>query len=360
MDLWATLKILSMIATGGFAAMALLKKNKDDGGKINRWGKFALVGIALSTIFSLILFAMETSKAREEAAKAKVDADNAAKTHQDIQDKARINLEETANLKLSSAETLKQQQLNLKRSDEIAEGMERSLDAQQAALRSNKEILKEQGRSIRQMNRLSLDRNLSGVEISFTPSVKQWSKITKAYQKIKSPVPDMPYIDAPMIAEKDGAHWRIDFGPVKRPEGDRLFAPVSTNQSEYKGFEDVIHEATIALWIKWSNIVEIDIEPWRKVYPSGIRVARDSIVLILRPPELRLNLNYLYENRSIIVRVRDPQFSLRIRSTDLSVMFDQTISSDSKRSDGLSVPEKAKPYASGPHNLKVTFKSISR
>src|SRR2546423_349254 len=37
--------------------------------------------------------------------------------------------------------------------------------------------------------KLSLDRNLSGVELSFKPSNEQWSKIAAAYGKIKSPVP---------------------------------------------------------------------------------------------------------------------------------------------------------------------------
>jgi hypothetical protein len=381
MDLWTILKIISMLATGGFAALALLTKYKDDNGKITKWGKIALGGIVLSFIFSLILFLVETSKAKEAAAKAKADADATTKSLEDIQHKAqttveqqRINLEETARLKSSSAENLKQQLLNLKRSDEIAKGMEKSLDAQVAVLSGNKVLQQEQGKAIEQIKRLSLDRNLSEVEISFKPSANQWSRIAKAYQQIKSPNPDMPYIDAPMIAEKDEDHWRIDFEPVKSRAGERQFGPVSTKQPEYKGFEDVIHEATIALLIKWSDVVETNIEPWRGDYPSGIRVERESIVLILRPPLLKLNLNYLYANPSISIRVREipnnnPSISLRVkdipsnlrfRSTDPGVMFDQTISSAWERSEGLTVKEKAKPYASGPHRLHITFKTISR
>jgi hypothetical protein len=211
-----------------------------------------------------------------------------------------------------------------------------------------------------QLNKLSLDRDLSEVEISFKPSAEQWSKIAEAYQKIKSPVPDMPYIDAPLVAERIGDHWKIDFEPVKRPTGTILFAPVFTNQSEYKGFEDVIREASIGLLITWGDVVETDLESWRGDYPSAIKVSQDSIVLILRPPLLRLSLSVLYDNPAIILRGRNPPNILRFRSLDPGVMFDQTISLDWKRSPGLSYKENAKPYVSGPHPLRITFKTVSR
>lgn len=209
---------------------------------------------------------------------------------------------------------------------------------------------------IQQLNKLSLDRNLSGVEISFKPSAEHWSKIAEAYKKIKSPVPEVPYSDATMRAERSGDHWKIDFDPVSRPEGTIRFPQVSPNQPNSKAFDDVIREASIGLLIKWSDDVETELEPWRGTYPSAITVSHDSIAFILRPPEIMLNLNNLKANPTVMLRGRNYPNNLQFRSIDHGVMFDQTIIPkwEEKRDDSYN--GKTKPYVSGPHSLQLTFK----
>jgi hypothetical protein len=139
--LYGLLKVSSLIATGLFGALGLLTKYRDPEGKITKWGKVALGGILISSITSLSLFILETSKAK---AKAIEDQAKAAATAQKLEtilvnaqttaEQQKKSLEETNVLKLGLEETLK-------RSDYIAEGMENSLAAQQSVLSGNQRIL---------------------------------------------------------------------------------------------------------------------------------------------------------------------------------------------------------------------------
>jgi len=131
---YSFLKVSSMIATGLFAALGLLTKYKNEQGQITRWGKVALGGILLSSSTSLVLYGLETSRANAGAKKAKADAEATSQQLTAIL----VNAQTTAS---GLAETLKQQQLNLKTSNDIATGMERSLTAQQSVLRGNEKIL---------------------------------------------------------------------------------------------------------------------------------------------------------------------------------------------------------------------------
>jgi hypothetical protein len=212
--------------------------------------------------------------------------------------------------------------------------------------------------------KMSLDRDLSGIEISFKPSAEQWSRIAKIYNKIESPVPGIPYSAAAMKAERNGDHWKIDFDPVSRPEGTIRFPQVLPDQSNAKQFEDVIHEGSIALWIKWGTDLETELEPLRNQYASAISISQDTIAFILRPPELRLNLNYLKANPTLILRSRNETSSLRFRSLDLGIALDQTIDLKWRKeesptgSDGSIYIQRTKPYVSGPHRLQITFRDV--
>lgn len=149
MDAWISLfKITSILAAGFFGALGLLTKYKDDAGKITRWGRVALGGILLSSSFSVLLYALEASKAKAAAEKAKAEANATAQLLQNILVNAQTtaeqqqrSLNETNQLKLGLEEALKQQQLNLQRSDYIAKGMENSLSTQQSVLSGNERIL---------------------------------------------------------------------------------------------------------------------------------------------------------------------------------------------------------------------------
>lgn len=139
--LYGLLKIVSMIATGVFGALGLLTKYKNDQGQITKWGKVALGGILVSSVISLGLFILETSKAKAAAVKAKADADATAQKLETILLNAqttavqqKLSLEETNKLKLGLEKTLE-------RSDYIANGMEDSLVAQRSVLSGNKRIL---------------------------------------------------------------------------------------------------------------------------------------------------------------------------------------------------------------------------
>lgn len=149
MDTWfSLLKITSIIAAGLFGALGLLTNHKDETGKVTRWGRIALGGILLSSSISVILYALETSKAKAAADKAKAEANATAQLLQNIltnaqmtADQQKRTLDETNVLKLGLEETLKQQRLNLQRSDYIAKGMESSLVTQQSVLSGNERIL---------------------------------------------------------------------------------------------------------------------------------------------------------------------------------------------------------------------------
>ena len=130
-----------MIATGAFGALGLLTKYKDDQGKITKWGKIALGGILISSVISLSLYIIETSKAKTAAIKAQIEAKATAEKLETILVNAQLtaeqqkrSLEETNILKSGLEKALD-------RSDYIAKGMENSLAAQQSVLVGNRKIL---------------------------------------------------------------------------------------------------------------------------------------------------------------------------------------------------------------------------
>jgi hypothetical protein len=150
MDFWYNfLKVISLLASGLFGALGLLTKYRDDTGKITKWGKVALSGIVLSSSISLILYTLETSRAKAAAERARRDAEamtqkadnmaqkleNVLKVAETTADTQKESLVKTDDLKKGLTETLGQQK-------EIAGKMDNSLETQRVVLHGNKEILK--------------------------------------------------------------------------------------------------------------------------------------------------------------------------------------------------------------------------
>jgi hypothetical protein len=174
MDFWyGLLKVASMVATGLFGALGLLTKYKDNEGRITKWGKIALAGIILTSLLSLTLYTLETSRANMAAVKAKAAAEATTKRLEDILvtarttvDQQKISLAETNRLKEGLSQTLSQQDVVLQKTDEIAKGMEISLAEQQAVLGGNEKILGGVTRTIEKQSEVlsGLDRSINVIK----------------------------------------------------------------------------------------------------------------------------------------------------------------------------------------------------
>lgn len=119
-DWYSLLKITSMIATGMFGGLGLLTRYKDERGKITPWGKIALVGILLSSAFSLGLYYLEMEKSRKQSDEAKAKAEATQSALASISHDAKIT---AGDLKT----TLAKQELNLEKADNIQGDMGRQL-----------------------------------------------------------------------------------------------------------------------------------------------------------------------------------------------------------------------------------------
>lgn len=210
------------------------------------------------------------------------------------------------------------------------------------------------------------DHDLSGIEISFKPSSEHWSKIAAEFDKIKSDAGDeFPYRSAPMTAERTDGGWIFDFGAIEnKPKGLVRPPQVLPGNKKSKAFEQVIHEALIPLWIKWCCGIETEIEPWRDNYPSAITVSQEKITFTLRPPLLRLNVNTLNSDPTVILRSRKSNDRLpttfTFRSLDFVVVLDQKIDlnwrEENSSGEGDTYIKRTKPFSSGPYKLAVRFR----
>lgn len=217
----------------------------------------------------------------------------------------------------------------------------------------------QQQQQIAYLKQLYFKQNISEVEISFKPSAEHWSRIDEAYKNTHRLHTLISYDEAPMTAERMGGYWRIKFEEVKRPAGLTQFEPVDSNKPDGNGFEDVIREAMKGLWIKWGDSVETVLRPRiEDYYPSAIAISQDRIAYILRPPAIVLSISSLTENPNLILRGgENPPSKLRFHSLDPSVMFDQTFDMNWREEVGTSIVAKMFPYISGPHRLKIKFKT---
>jgi hypothetical protein len=242
----------------------------------------------------------------------------------------------------------------------FTERNERNENAEKSAAQEN--TILELRRLNQQLTQFSLNRELRELEISFNPSPEQSSRIAEAYRRTKSPVPGVPFRNATMKAERIDDHWRIDFDPVSGPDGVIRFAPVSSDNEEGKPFEDVLRQASSALWIKWGAGVATELEPQRSQFPSAIIVSENTITFVLRPPVLALNLNYLNADSTFTLRGEGNIKAMRFRSQDPQVTFDQMIELNWKEDSGADNDEdvyikRTKPFISGPHRLQITLKT---
>lgn len=220
---------------------------------------------------------------------------------------------------------------------------------------------------VQQLNLLSLDRTFAGIELSYKPSAREWNSVVEIYRTIAPPAGESSYYDAPIIATRSGSHWRIDFEPVSLREGQKWFPPQSTEDEKNQAFERIIQTAALPLLITWSNGSETLLEPWRGDYPSALKLSQDRFVFTLRPPVLELTLANLYQDSSVTLRSRNPWCQERrevtVHSLDQALELDQRLLLNWKKEPmnkmQRSYPITLYPYASGPHRLNITFKTLS-
>lgn len=290
------------------------------------------------------------------------------------------NILNTQQSEFNKQATKQERALNqLELSLDQARSLEKNQEAQTRALVQQQEdlrgIIVRQSGEMNLLNRIPLNRNLSEIEISYTPSKEKWRQIAVAFNKIKSPEPDLPYADAPMNAEIDGDHWKIDFEPTQikgeefivlpngtrvRKGGNKKLPKVSTRENPQ--FEEVLRQAFFGMKIAWGNGSNTVLDPDDKYYPSAMHVSQSTIKLILRPPLVLWSLNEIDENPVITFFGQDYPLSLpenlTIRSLDPSVVLDQNIQLNwvtRVQSDPPTYDQQKYRKFSGAHDLDVYF-----
>jgi hypothetical protein len=205
------------------------------------------------------------------------------------------------------------------------------------------------------------NRDIAGIEISFTPTSEEWSQIVAAFDKTPRFVAEIPNSAAAIKAERTMDNWKIEFDEVKRIEGSAKFPRVLGSDPKGKPFAEVIDAASPALWIKWGTNVQTEIDPRAHLYPSAIYISESKIAVTLRSPELKLKLNQLNEDFVILIRSSTRPATLRFVSLDERVTLNQTIKMEWREDNGIpqvaDIVTRTKPYVSGPHKLQATLKS---
>jgi hypothetical protein len=256
------------------------------------------------------------------------------------------------------------QEQQIAKADKIAEEQQKVIEGQDAELGLSAELRNVQSKSIQQITRFSLDRNLSGLEISYKPSADQWKQIARIYHGLRPREKEPSYYDAPIIAERTVDGWSVIFGWAeviegKKDMGQKMFLPVFASDKDDKGFASLIKEACIPLLIKWSDGTETDIEPWNRHYPPVITISHDVIAFTLRPPFLNLYLEALREDPKIILRTRANYLKeLKFRCLDGNAKCNETIQLHWKRDDSTEPQDKVKPFTDV-LRLHPTFRTAS-
>lgn len=309
----------------------------------------------VAAFVTTLIFFIVASNAQQKESAAK---DSAA-------EKQASDLQIVRNSQKAQGETLELQlRTQLAGAKDQAEAQKKELELQNEQNEISRRLIEAQQGEIQLLNRLNLNHNLSGIELSFTPSRERWNRIALAYLGTKSPPQQgVSYIDAPMTAERDGDHWRLAFGPIDMKEGNKKLDRLSTAEAANKAFEDVINEASLGLRIEWGNGTNTTLEPWSQDYPSAIYVSHDRISLTLHPPLVSWNLNELKDNATVKFYGRDFPIELppsfRIRSLDPAVAFNQTIQLDWKfRGKSRDYEQQMNRQSSGPHKLNIVFKFV--
>lgn len=225
--------------------------------------------------------------------------------------------------------------------------------AQLAELKNQNDILS------KDIDALSKDRNLLGVEVSFKPSSEHWSRIAQACDAIPDPVPGFRYSSSTITAERVGEYWSLDFAEIIREEGTVRPQRDSTSRPSGKPFEEVIQNALIELLITWRGEIMTEVSP-RGDYPSQVRVSHKEVAYTFRPPLLSLNLSKLKATPTIAFRGgrEERPSQIRVRSLDDTVTFDQTLSLLWEEKYGDRHIERIMPYAAGPYTLQINFSNL--
>lgn len=272
-----------------------------------------------------------------------------------------LNSQQTRQLSLSEGLTEAQ-----KEQISISNGL---ADAQRTQLQLSNNLTAKQKEQIRRLVQMRLDRELMGVEISFTPSAEHWNRIAYACDKIPPASPGFPYSASTITAERVGAYWDIDFSEIKKfseitkeEEGSILPPPVSTQSPEGKAFEEVINLAMVELRVEWGGSSldggEITMLSEKRSYPTSISISKDMIAFTFRPPKIRLNLSDLYNNPVVKLRGRQYPATIRFRSLDSRVKFNEQVDLNWVRQVGRTHVEKWLPYISEPHRLNIDWSSL--
>jgi len=262
-------------------------------------------------------------------------------------------------LEESQNENLKSQKETLNKAGELADSQTAMIDLQSKGLDLSKVLKAEQLQGNEQITRLSKDRYLSGIEISYKPSAAQWERIVNLYRKIEPGDGEKSYYDTPIIAERLGDRWKVDFEPVDLKEGQKWFPYVYTNEKEHQAFESVIREACIGLLVKWGDVSQIDIEPMRSDYPAVVTISKNAIAMTLRPPNMALYLGDLRDEAIVVLRGRkEAPTEIRFKSLDASVIFDETLKPVWTKQMSHIPRERVKPYVSTPQKIHVIFRTI--
>ena len=271
--------------------------------------------------------------------------------------KERFNREEVMRQQLAhqrqQIESLKKiqssQEQNLAKADQLAETQDKVIEGQDRQLGLSAVLGIQQSETIQEITRLSLDRYLSALEISYKPSSARWAKITSIYRTLKPGTGDPSYYDALITAERTGDGWAVVFGWARiiednKDKGVKKFPTIFASDKDTKGFARLFQEAIIPLSIRWADDTETDIEPLTKQFPPVISISRESIVLTLRPPFLNLYLGDFRRDPSIVLRTRaDYPRELRFRCVDGNVKCDEIIRLKWEPDNSAEPPHRLKP-----------------
>ena len=333
MDFIVWLQIIPLIlASGAMLFEGIFDKNTEEDSRKKVRRIFSIIALGCTLVFILI--------GQRRAAEEKIRNDD-----QQQQTLAVINkqLEESQQIRSHQVDQIAQ-------GKQLQDSQQQTIEGQKIQVRQSAELRAAQSQGIEEMTRLSLDRYMSGLEISYKPATAQWNAITRIYRTLKPSQKETSYYDAPIIAERVTDGWSVIFGWAKIIEGNKdmgwkMFPPAFASDKEEKGFASLIKEACIPLLIKWSDGTVTDIEPWTNRYPTVITISHDAITFTLRPPVLNLYLGALRQNAQINLRTRASYLSeLRFKSLDVNVKCDQTIQLHWKKDDSNEPSDRVKPF----------------
>ncbi|MCM3904168.1 MAG: hypothetical protein ND866_20890 [Pyrinomonadaceae bacterium] len=369
------IKFIALACAGGFSILGVMTDFKKEG-RVTRWGRIAIIGVVLSSLFSVALLGLEQKSLAESRRKADLERkaadDQAAKEREDANQKFADTVQRLEAIRESVNGSLEQTARNLEQTTLVATDVKRSIKEQSRIVAQTGGIarnlatsLEAQQRQLTQTENLALDRDLEGLELSWEPSKAQWNEIERAYQSLPSAarsdshhgrVPDKNYFPVTTITgERFYEHWRIIFKPLLRPQGLLEFPPVLTSQNGWERFYGVLAAALPNYWV-----VKLGSNPGVVLssagfYPSSISISRGRITLIIKPPETKIALKRLVVDKTVTFSGWRGITTVRLKSKDAGVCLDQTINLDWGEPT-----DEYEASVSGPHPLDIQFANLSQ